>query len=77
MSTLVHHNQPWMQRFIAEAEEIMERKMAKHTERKIMEVHQHLDASELRVLARSAPSVDASTLQSVVPSVRVELDTIQ
>ena len=50
MATLLHHIQPWMSRSIAEAEEHMDRKMAQHTERKIMEVHQCLDAFELRVL---------------------------
>ena len=39
--------------------------MAQHTERKIMEVHQRLDAFELRVLARIAPLMDVSTLQAV------------
>ena len=50
MATLLHHSHPWMKRSIAKAEERMERKMAQHTERKIMEVHQCLDAFELRVL---------------------------
>ena len=51
MATLLHHIQPWMQRFIAEAEERLEWRMVQHTERKIAEVHQRLDAFELRVLA--------------------------
>ena len=58
MATLLHHIQPWMQRSVAEAEERFERKMVQHTERKIAEVHQLLDAFALRVLARPAPSVD-------------------
>ncbi|TMW98015.1 hypothetical protein EJD97_004635 [Solanum chilense] len=41
-----------MRRSIAEAEERMEWKIAQHTERKIMEVHQRLDAFELHVLAQ-------------------------
>ena len=61
MATLLHHIQPWMQRSIAEAEECLERKMVYHTERKIVEVHQRLDAFELQVLARRAPQVDVST----------------
>ena len=44
----------------------MERKMAQHTEWKIAEVHQHLDAFELRVLARPAPLVDVLTLKASV-----------
>ena len=55
MDTLLHNIQPWMQSFIAEAQELMERKIAQHMERKIVEVHQRLDSFELRVLARPAP----------------------
>ena len=62
MATLLHHIQPWMQRSIAEAEERQERRMVQHTERKIAEVHQRLDAFELRVLARTHPQLDVSTL---------------
>ena len=58
MDTLLHHIHPWMQRSITEIEERLERKMVKFTERKIAEVHQRLDAFELRVLARPAPPVD-------------------
>ena len=45
-------------------------------QRKITEVHQHLDAFELRVLARPAPPVDVSTLQAAVDSLRADIDTI-
>ena len=58
MDTLLHHIQSWMQKSITESEARMERKM----QRKIVEVHQRLDAFELRVLARPAPPVDVSTL---------------
>ena len=54
----------------------MERKMAQHTERKIMEVHQCLDAFELRVLARPAPPVDVLTLKDAAEILRADLDTI-
>ena len=47
-----------MQRSITEAEERLERKMVQYTEWKIAEVHQRLDAFELRVLAWPAPLVD-------------------
>ena len=57
-----------MQRSIDEAEERLERKMFQNTERKIAEVHQRLDAFELRVLSRPASQVDVSTLQAVVES---------
>ena len=52
MATLLHHIRPLMQRSITKEEERFERKMVQHTERKIAEVHQRLDAFEVRVLAR-------------------------
>ena len=76
MATLLHHIQPWMHRSIGEAEERLERRMVQHTERKIAEVHQRLDAFELQVLARPAPPVDVSTLQAVVDSIRADIDMI-
>ena len=76
MATLLHHIQPWMQRSIAQAEGRLERRMNQHTERKIAEVHQCLDAFELRVLARPAPPVDVSTLIAAVDSLRADIDTI-
>ena len=76
MATLLHQFQPWMQRSIAEAEERLERRMVKHPERKIAEVHQRLDAFELRVLAGTAPQVDVSTLQAAVKSLRADIDMI-
>ena len=72
MATLLHHIQPWMQKSIAESKAPMERQM----QRKIAEVNQRLDAFELRVLARSAPPVDVSTLQAAVDSLRADIDTI-
>ena len=63
-----------MQSSIAKAEESLECKMALLTERKIVEVHQRLDAFELRVLVRPAPLVDVSTLQASVESLRADLD---
>ena len=76
MATLLHHIQSWMQRSITKAEERLERKMVQHTDRKIAEVHQHLDAFELRVLARPTPPVDVSTVQAAVDSLRVDIDMI-
>ena len=57
-----------MKRSIAEDKERLERRMVEHTERKIAEVHQRLDAFELRVLARPAPQVDVLNLQAAVKS---------
>ena len=50
--------------------------MVQHTERKIAEVHQSLDAFEMRVLARPTPPVDVSTLQATVDSLRTDIDMI-
>ena len=50
--------------------------MVQYTKWKIAEVHQRLDAFELRVLAHPAPPVDVSTLQAVVDSLRADIDTI-
>ena len=72
MATLLNHIHPWMQKAITESEARMERKM----QRKITEVHQRLDAFELRVLARPAPLVDVSTLQAAVDSLRADINTI-
>ena len=72
MATLLHHIQLWMQKSVTESEARMERKM----QWKIAEVHQRLDAFELRVLARPAPPVDVSTLQAAVDSLRADIDTI-
>ena len=65
-----------MQKSITESEERLERRMVQFTKRKIAEVHQRLDAFELRVLARPAPPVDESTLQAAVDSLRTDIDTI-
>ena len=50
--------------------------MVQHKERNIAEVHQRLDAFELRVLARPAPQVDVSTLQVAVESLQADIDMI-
>ena len=50
--------------------------MVQHTERKIIEVHQRLDAFELWVLAWSAPQVDVSTLQAAVDILCPDIDMI-
>ena len=54
----------------------MVRKMVHHTEREIAEVHQLLDAFELRVLAHPAPLVDVSTLQAAVDSFCADIEMI-
>ena len=76
IATLLHHIQPWMQKCIAKAEERLERRMVQHTEQKIAEVHQRLDAFELRVFTRPAPQVDVSILLAAVDSLRRDIDMI-
>ena len=65
-----------MQKSITEKEERLERKIVQYTERKIAEVHQRLDAFELRVIAWPALPVDVSTLQAAVDSLRADINTI-
>ena len=50
--------------------------MAQQTEMQIMEVHQRLDAFELRVLAWTTPTLDLTTLQAAVESLRADMDAI-
>ncbi|TMX01568.1 hypothetical protein EJD97_024277 [Solanum chilense] len=76
MAMLLHHIHPLMQSSIAKAEERLDWRMVQHTERKIIEVHQRLDAFELRVLARPSPQVDVSTLQVAVDSLRADINMI-
>ena len=41
-----------------------------------MEVLQRLDAIELRVLARTTPTVDLTTLQAAMVSLREDIDAV-
>ena len=72
----LHPRLDMMQKSITESEERLERKMVQYTKRKIAEVHQRLDAFELRVLDRPSPPVDVSTLRVAVDSLRADIDTI-
>ena len=65
-----------MQRSIFEDEERLKRRMVQHTERNIANVHQCLDAFQLRVLARTPSQVDVSTLQAAVDSLHADIDMI-
>ena len=51
----------------------MDNNMAQHTERKIMEVQQCLDAFELQVLSSTSPNVELTTLQDFMESLRGDL----
>ena len=50
--------------------------MVQHTEQKTAEVHHRLDAFELRLLARTAPQVNVSTLQAAFESLRADINVI-
>ena len=65
-----------MQWSIADKEECFERRVVQHTERKIAEVHQRLDAFEFRVLAQPALQVYVSTLQAALDSPRTDINMI-
>ncbi|XP_027771477.1 uncharacterized protein LOC114076530 [Solanum pennellii] len=65
-----------MQKSIAESEDQIEKRIAKEITRQILAVHQRLDAFELRVLARPAPTIDLTTLQAAVASLRADVDAI-
>ncbi|KAK4713085.1 hypothetical protein R3W88_018992 [Solanum pinnatisectum] len=65
-----------MQKSIAESEVKMEKRMATMVDQKIQAVHKRLDAFELRVLKRPAPTTDLSSFQTELASLRVDLDTI-
>ena len=61
---------------IVEVEDQIEKRIVWQTERQILAVHQLLDAFELRVLARPAPTIDLMTLQAIVASLRDDVDVI-
>uniref|UniRef100_M1DFE2 Integrase core domain containing protein n=1 Tax=Solanum tuberosum TaxID=4113 RepID=M1DFE2_SOLTU len=76
MATLLHHIQPWMQKSIAEFEARMERRMEGMMDRKVQAVNKRLDAFELRVLGRSAPTIDLFALQAELASLRTDVNAI-
>uniref|UniRef100_M1D9E8 Integrase core domain containing protein n=1 Tax=Solanum tuberosum TaxID=4113 RepID=M1D9E8_SOLTU len=76
MATLLHHIQPWMQKSIAESEARMKCRMEDMMDRKVQAVNKRLDAFELRVLERSAPAIDLSSLQVELANLRTDVDAI-
>ena len=54
----------------------MEHKMEGMMDRKVQAVNKRLDAFELRVLERSAPTIDLSALQADLASLRTDVDAI-
>ena len=76
MDTLGHHMSSWIQGSIVEVDDQLEKKIFEHTEKKIMAVLLRLDAFELRVLTWKTPTIDLTTLQDVVASLRADVDAI-
>ncbi|KAG5599281.1 hypothetical protein H5410_030651 [Solanum commersonii] len=72
MATLLHHIHPWMQKSIVESEARMEGMI----ERKIQAINKCLDAFELRLLKRPAPTINLSSFQSELASLRTDIDSI-
>ncbi|KAG5580774.1 hypothetical protein H5410_051401 [Solanum commersonii] len=76
MATLLHHIKPWMRKLIAESEEKVEKRIEEKTNQKVQAVHKRLDAFELRVLERPAPTTDMSSFWTELASLRADVDTI-
>lgn len=75
MATLLHHIHPWMQKSITEEERI-EKRVTKLVEQQLQAVHKHLDAFELRGLARPAPTADLSSIVTEMVILRPDVDAI-
>ena len=76
MVTLLHHMQPWMQKYICEVEEQIEKRAAQQIEQKIKAVYQRLDAFELCVPSFPAPMIHLTTLQESVGCLHAYVDAI-
>uniref|UniRef100_M1DXG2 Integrase core domain containing protein n=1 Tax=Solanum tuberosum TaxID=4113 RepID=M1DXG2_SOLTU len=76
MATLLHHIKPWMRKLIAESEERVEKRMEVKTDQKIQAVHKRLDAFELRVLERPAPTTHMLSFRIELASLRADVDAI-
>lgn len=63
MTTLLHHIKTWMQNFIVEAEDPIEKRMAKQMEQQIQAVHKRLGSFELPVLAQPALTIDLTAIK--------------
>ncbi|TMX03693.1 hypothetical protein EJD97_014822 [Solanum chilense] len=74
MATLLHHIQPWMQRSIVKADEHLERKMAQHNKRKVMEdAVESLRADFDSILKARVPKSKAPSTETVEDTVLVAL----
>uniref|UniRef100_M1DUE3 Integrase core domain containing protein n=1 Tax=Solanum tuberosum TaxID=4113 RepID=M1DUE3_SOLTU len=66
----VCRSQPWMRKLIVESEEIVEKRMEAQMD------HKRLDAFDLRVLERPAPTIVMSSFRTDLASLRVDVDAI-
>ncbi|KAG5599608.1 hypothetical protein H5410_030978 [Solanum commersonii] len=76
MATLLHHIQPWMQKSIVESEARIERRIEGMMDQKVQTFNKCLDAFELRVLERPTPTIDLSSFQFELASLRTNVDAI-
>uniref|UniRef100_M1DH42 Integrase core domain containing protein n=1 Tax=Solanum tuberosum TaxID=4113 RepID=M1DH42_SOLTU len=72
MATLLQHVKPLIQRSIAESVARMEQMM----DHKVQAIHQRLDAFKLRISEQPAPTIDVSSFQTELASLRDDLDAL-
>lgn len=65
-----------MQKSTFEDEDRIEKKVDQQSERNIKDVHQHLNAFQLRVFVRPSPTIVLTTLQAVVLSLGADVDAM-
>uniref|UniRef100_M1CNU5 Integrase core domain containing protein n=1 Tax=Solanum tuberosum TaxID=4113 RepID=M1CNU5_SOLTU len=73
---LLYHIKPWMRKLIAESEKRVEKRMKAKTDQKVQTIHKWLNAFELRVLQRPAPTIDMSSFRTELASLRADVDVI-
>uniref|UniRef100_M1DZL4 Integrase core domain containing protein n=1 Tax=Solanum tuberosum TaxID=4113 RepID=M1DZL4_SOLTU len=72
----VRRSERSMRKLIAESEERVESRMEAKMDPKVQAVHNWLDAFELRVLERPAPTTNISSFRTELSSLRANVDTI-
>uniref|UniRef100_M1DKX6 Integrase core domain containing protein n=1 Tax=Solanum tuberosum TaxID=4113 RepID=M1DKX6_SOLTU len=76
LASLLQLIRPWMKWVIDESATRVEQRMEQMMDRKVQVVHQRLDAFELRVLERPAPTTYVSFFQTELASLWANLDTL-
>lgn len=64
MGILMHHLKPWMQQLITESEDLLEKRLEAIMDHKIQVVHKWLDAIDVQVQERPAPTIDMASIQT-------------